>query len=160
MSQKDQQKMSAIRSSQALNSQALNKVYSAQKLSEPLAIIPVENIEQSQEIQVSSEITEIKASQEIKAIGLSSAVSEVTSVNTLFDQLIITQAQALNLISSQVRTGILTEAEAEDQLLLLVLTESMNMPPMIAQSMLASFKESIKEQEDLRQGLRSLWLKD
>ena len=160
MSQKDQQKMSAIRSSQALNSQALNKVYSAQKLSESLAIIPVENIEQSQEIQVSSEITEIKASQEIKAIGLSSAVSEVTSVNTLFDQLIITQAQALNLISSQVRTGILTEAEAEDQLLLLVLTESMNMPPMIAQSMLASFKESIKEQEDLRQGLRSLWLKD
>ena len=126
------------------------------------AINKLDSVEQVTATQSAQTGSAVKHIQEVQVIRSSSSIDHIEESHSLYSQfesLVLGQAQALEDIKKQVQSGLLSEEQAEEELLLLMLSQSMNIPKVIAHQMLPSFKQSISEQEELRQGLRTLWQK-
>ena len=118
---------------------------------------PTHQVSAMPSVQISSKVEHIPQMQAIEASSTINCIQENQSLHSLFENLVLGQAQALANIKTQVQSGLLSEEQAEEELLLLMLSQSMNIPKIIACRMLPSFKQSISEQEELRHGLRALW---
>ena len=81
------------------------------------------------------------------------------SLNTthLFQALINENHSVLQEISLRVNRGLISEEVATEELLLLALTHSLNIPREMAMRALPSVHESIREDTGLLEDLRSLW---
>ena len=119
----------------------------------------VEQVKAAQPAQIGSAVEHVRQVQVIHSSSEIDHIEESHSLYSQFENLVFGQAQALEDIKKQVQSGLLSEEQAEEELLLLMLSQSMNIPKVIARQMLPSFKQSISEQEELRDGLRTLWQK-
>ena len=81
------------------------------------------------------------------------------SLNTthLFQGLINENHSVLQEISLRVNHGLISEEVATEELLLLALTHSLNIPREMAMRALPSLRESVREDTELLEDLRSLW---
>ena len=138
------------------------------KVASPIASIKSSNSVLTGISPINTNATLIVPSKEIKAVetipSIEPSVSidlsdEISSVTQLFDEIIATHHVELQKIASQVNCSEWTEAEAEDKLLRLALIHSLNMPPMIVETLLPVLKESVDEHPSLRKGLQKLWRK-
>ena len=141
----------------AITSKGIKKVNVSAPTSSLQPTDQIESIIRTQSVQVTSAVEQIKAINQIQTDVVIDQVHEADSLHSLFENLLSEQAQALEAIKTQVNAGILNEDQAEEQLLLLMLSQSMNLPTMIAKQILPDFKQSISEIEELRSGLRTLW---
>lgn len=108
------------------------------------------------------ELAQLKATEAVGSVSSLPELSSVEqtdfpSVGAFFDHLIAEQQGTLQRIAEQVQHQELSEDEAEDQLLLLALTTSLNIPEAIAKTMLPTLKESVTELAGVRSGLKKLW---
>ena len=101
----------------------------------------------------------LTATESISSINRSALVP-FDNTKVLYESLIKERSDELCLIAKKVQSGELSEEEAESELLLTALTHSLNMPRHVAHSALPLLKESLSQATVLREGLRTLWIKD
>ena len=143
----------------AITSKGIKKVNVSAPTSSLQPNDQIESIIRTQAVQVTSAGEQIKPINQIQTDMVVDLVHKPDSLHSLFENLLSEQAQALEAIKTQVNSGVLNEDPAEEQLLLLMLSQSMNLPTMIAKQILPEFMQSISELEELRSGLRTLWQK-
>ena len=131
------------------------------------SIAPIRSLSQSSSLTAVESITkqvqpieDTQTIESVSAIEMPTSVEYVDSLSSvaqLFDELISLHKDQLQEIALQVVNGQLTESQGEIHLLKLALTHSLNIPPLIAESMLPDLKASLDDLPHLRLGLRKLW---
>lgn len=119
----------------------------------------IKTITDSQVVQATSVVEQTEPINHIQTDVIIDQAHEADSLNSLFQHILSEQASALEVIKTQVNSGLLNEEQAEEQLLLLMLSHSMNLPTRIVKKILPDFKQSIGELQELRNGLKTLWQK-
>lgn len=138
------------------------------QLTTETALKPIQTIKHSPITAVSNiqELESTQSIQPVKPIEISPTLTQVDSIhspgspsaiNALFYQFVTEQKAVLVRLALQVRQGELNEEAAEHELLLLILTQHLQLPSVVAKQMLPSFSQILQEQEGLREGLHSLW---
>ena len=142
-----------------ISSQGIKKVTSQTSTESLSAVDQIEVITKSQAIVTGSIIEQVESIDQVQTEAVIDQVHEIESLHSLFEHLLSEQAPALKLIKMQVSNGVLSEDQAEEKLLLMMLSQSMNLPTVIAEQILPEFKQSVSELEELRNGLKVLWQK-
>ena len=151
---KDQKKLKGVRQLNARKETVIYPYKPIEQSTDVHSLLPVSSLTSPQKITAVTAVSELKDSETSPHII---PTEPTQNLHSLFSDIIHADHEKLMHISRQVKSGVLSEKEAEDQLLLLALTNCFSLPISLAKNMLPKLRQSLEETPKLLQGLKQLW---